>query len=143
MLQEILIGGIILSIIYIVIVYFDYDRTITMRLRSIEAYIDEYARKPKVDGQRSVVILNCPSGVCVETLKSILDQSVRVDDIAIETDNPDKIDESLRRIVTVHRPNTAPIREGERDTILIIVDNGKTYPYDYIETKIESILKKI
>jgi hypothetical protein len=91
--------------------------------------------------KRIVIILECENGLCAKTLKSILDQSVRVDDIAVETNHPERISADEKQIVSVHKLGTAPVRETENDTIIFYLKNGQIYDYDYIETNVIKLTK--
>lgn len=132
---------IMFTIIGIVMVYFDWDRTIRLGMSSMNDLIDMYSMKPKSESRRVVAVIDCDGvnngAVCNKTLKSILDQSIRLHDIAVQTNTPMKIDQDLLRIVSIHKPGTELVREMERDTIVLKIKNGKEYPFDYIENQIE------
>ena len=135
MLKLILIISIVITLIFVAILYFDVDRSIVLSICSFESLIKSYALKPR-PAKRTVIILRCDSGLCESTLKSILDQSIAVNDIAVETDHPELIDNAYKSIVTIHRPNTAPMREVDANTLVLILNNGSVYPYDFVESKL-------
>lgn len=141
MIKFILILGIVLTLAYMVLIWFDFDRTFKIEVSTLPKLIGAYSLKPKTE-RRSVVLLKCSAEQeypCEKTIKSILDQSVRVYDIAIETDRPDLVNRDLLDVVTVHKPNTASVRETEADTVVFVLVPGKEYPYDFIETEIEKL----
>jgi hypothetical protein len=95
--------------------------------------------KPKSNSNRVVAIIKCDNSLCNNTIKTLLDQSIRLHDIAVETNNPQLIDNEYLKIVSVHNPDTAWLREPDLDTIIILVENGKEYSYDYIENEVDRI----
>lgn len=141
MKRWLIILTIVFAFIGIVMVYFDWDRTIRLSLSSMKDLIDQYSMKPK-SALRVVAVIDCDEGVnngavCNKTLKSILDQSIRLHDIAVHTNTPDKIDQELLRVVSIHTPGTELVREMERDTVVLKLENGKEYPFDYVESQLE------
>lgn len=142
MKRWLIILTIVFTIAGIVMVYFDWDRTIRLGMSSMDELINVYSMKPKSKTRRVVAVIDCDDGVnngsvCDKTLKSILDQSIRLHDIAVQTDTPQKIDQDLLRVVSIHRVGTELVREMERDTIVLELQNGKEYPFDYVENQIE------
>jgi len=134
----ILILTIITTIAGLLMVYFDYDRTLRMRFTEISDMIEDYKKKPK-SKRRVVAVLDCDdvNFLCTKTIKSMLDQSMRLDDFAIQTSTPDKIGTELLQVVSVHSPGTDVVREKERDTIIIRLKNGYEYPYGFVESIVE------
>jgi hypothetical protein len=142
MKRWLIILTIVFTLVGIVIVYFDWDRTIRLSMSSINDLIDVYSMKPKSETRRVVAVIDCDDGVnngnvCNKTLKSILDQSMRLHDIAVQTNTPRKIDQGLLKVVSLHRPGTELVREMERDTIILKLKNGVEYPFDYVENQLE------
>ena len=142
MKRWLIILTIVFTFIGIVMVYFDWDRTIRLGMSSMNDLINMYSMKPKSEARRVVAVIDCDDGVnngagCNKTLKSILDQSIRLHDIAVQTNTPRKIDQDLLRVVSIHKPGTELVREMERDTVVIKLKNGKEYPFDYVENQLE------
>lgn len=135
-MKWLIIISVVLTAIYLVMVYFDWDRLLMLKFTPLHNLIQNYKKKPQTEG-RVVLILDCPSSVCMNTLKTILDQSVRVHDIAIQTNNADKFDPKLSEVASFHLPDSQFIREGEVGTIMINIKNGEQYPYGAIETEVE------
>jgi hypothetical protein len=103
-------------------------------MTSLTTLIENYKSKP-IYSSRVVVVIPCIDKVLnANTLKSILSQSVRVNDIAIETRLP--VCDEWKKVVSVHLPNTTKIREQDAMTRIIVVENEKWYPYDFIESKL-------
>lgn len=130
----------LVSIIYLVIVYMEWDRTINLYFHSYDYYLHDYQNKPRAHSNRRVIILyrdsNVSSQIPTLMFKSLLDQSVKVDDITIQTSLPEKFKDVLA-FSTTHVPGTELISEGEDTTIIIPVMN-KVYPYEFVETYVES-----
>ena len=143
MKKWLLILTIVFAFIGIVMVYFDWDRTILLSMSSMKDLINLYRMKPKSETRRVVAVIDCDDGVnngavCNKTLKSILDQSIRLHDIAVHTNTPEKIDQDLLRVVSIHKPGTELVREMDRDTVVLKPENGKEYPFDYVENYVEN-----
>lgn len=137
-LKATLILSIITTIIYMFYVMFDGDR----RTEEMSKLVGLYSAKPTID-RRVVVVVPCgDQQLSQQTLRSLLAQSKRVSDIAVETSKPDLITTEDRRVVTVHKPDTTKLREGEADTLIIYAKNGEWYEYDFLESKINEILSK-
>lgn len=128
---------ILLSFIYVLLIFTEWDRNIKLWFTSIDTLIENYKKKPHPK-QRTVVIIECESGVCSNTLKSLLDQSVRVHDISINTDHPEKINPKLKVIANIHKPGTELVREPSADTKIIKLQNGETIAYDSIESQVNN-----
>lgn len=142
MKRWLIILTIVFTFIGILMVYFDWDRSIRLGMSSMNDLINMYSMKPKSAARRVVAVIDCDDGVnngavCNQTLKSVLDQSIRLHDIAVQTNTPGKIDQDLLRVVSIHKPGTELVREMERDTVVLKLKNGKEYPFDYVETKLE------
>ena len=127
--------SILLSTVFIIVIYMEWDRTLRLWFTSFDTLVQQYKLKPQ-PAKRTVVIIECESGLCDDTLKSVLDQSVRVHAINVSTHHPEKINAKVKEIVTLHRPGTEILREPSADTLLIKLKNGVVYPYDSIETKV-------
>jgi hypothetical protein len=134
-----LISTIILTFISIIFIYFDWDRKLKLKLTSLNSLTDIYSLKPKNKSNRVVALIKCSSGLCNDTIKTLLDQSIRLHDIAVETEHPEYINDEFLKVVSIHKPGTLWLRETDRDTIIIEIENGKEYPYDYIENEVDRI----
>lgn len=130
--------SIILTILYLIMIYFEWDRSLYLRFSSVDSLIKNYQKKPKKGEKRVVLILNCLDGLCSYTIKSLLDQSIKVDSISVQTNYPEKINPELLKVVTVHKPSTEFLREPEKNTLILYLQNKKEYKYDDIEIMIEN-----
>jgi hypothetical protein len=131
-----------LSIIFIV---FDWDRTLRLHMNSFDDLVNIYKLKPKTE-KRTVAVLELQNGEDLNmlTLKSLIDQNLRLHDIALQTDNPKKYEnESLKKFISVHKPGTEWLRETEKDTIVLHVKNGYEYPYGFIDDIVDDMREKL
>lgn len=136
-LKAALILSIITTIAYMFYVIMDGDR----RTEEMSKLVGLYSSKPTIDDKRVVIVIPCgEQQLSQQTLRSLLSQSKRVSDIAVETTKPDQISQEDKRVVTVHKPETTKLRECEADTIVIYATNGEWYDYDFVENKINEIL---
>ncbi len=119
-------------------VYMNWDRLLMLKFTPLTNLVETYRQKPQ-PSKRAVLVLACHTGVCMDTIKTLLDQSIRVHDIAIQTTNENLFPPELKRFCTFHPPNSQAIREGEQDTTIIHIQNGKLYDYDAIETTLEKL----
>lgn len=126
--------SIVVGIIYLIMVYMEWDRKIMLKYTPIKNLIENYPNKPSAK-TRTVLIFKCDDGLCLNTLKSLLDQSIKVDDIAVQTNRPEKFHEYKKlKVITLHKPGMETIREGDENTIIINIKNYHIYSYDEIET---------
>lgn len=136
-MQWVLILTIIATLVSILFVYFDYDRKMRLKMTSLATLIDIYSKKPHFSPNRVVGVLETDIGVNDNTIKTILDQSIRLNDIAIQTEKPNLVSDELKTVVSIHKPQTEWLREMDRDTIIIYLQNGQEYPYDWVENEAE------
>jgi hypothetical protein len=148
----------ILSVIYILLTYYGIIRFYTIKNTKTEKFINTYSSLPKASEKNKVLISLYWNNIDFNKLKpllnSILDQTVKVDMIAINI--PDTIDdknipESIKKIVNIFKfkkdygesTNLIPtlFRENECDTVIIALKNYKIFGKDYIESLIEQIEK--
>lgn len=126
-----LIIGIISTIIYMLYVVYDGYTYFA----DIPTLVSSYAAIP-VPERRTVIVIPCEKDVSVLTVKSLLVQSKRVNDIGVEIASG-KVPDEIKNVVSVHKPGTLFLREPERDTIVITAENGKWYDYDFVERNID------
>lgn len=125
------------TIIWIIFVYYEFDRLIKLYTSNIESLIKEYAKLPGCLSRTVILIKLGIEPLNKLTIKSLLDQSRRADNIAIETNYPDNLyfkDET--GFITTHKPDTIQFREMDRKTLIITVENGNILPYDFVEKNI-------
>lgn len=128
--------SVIILSIYVIIIYMEWDRLVWLKLKPLEYFIEDYMQKPKWTKNRVVAVIPCKGRVSEITLKSILDQSIGLHDIAIQSNYPDFKFISANNIITFHKPGTEFIRETNANTIILHLKNGVIYRYDEIEQEI-------
>lgn len=135
--KDILIWTGVFTFLSIIFILFDWDRLLRLQFNSIENLTNIYKLKPK-PSKRVVGILPLTADEKPDflTIKSLLDQNYRLYDIAVQT--PSSCVNSatcpeFKNIVTFHKPGTEWLRETEKDTVIIYLENGKTYPYGFID----------
>lgn len=73
-----------LTLFFLIFQYFGFIRNLSLRFFPPQYYAERYARLPKADEDRVVLLISKPEGkIKSEIVNSLLDQTVRVDDIAI------------------------------------------------------------
>jgi hypothetical protein len=143
----------VLSLIYFITQYYGYDRYIKLHFNDINPYIKNYSNIPKSCDDRVIICFNSPIQQLPKLqpfLISILDQTVRVDDIILVIHSKDTkyIPEKFKPILTIndyHRnyenDSVNIIRsistEPESNTKIILVDPTMVYPENFIETFVE------
>lgn len=122
----------------------DFAASIPQNAAAPNAAIQTYISKPKIPGRRVVIVIACKDNedVSMDTLSSILAQTVRVDDIAVETATPNAISENVRQIVSVHKPDTTKLRETESSTIVLFITNGETYEPSFVQSFANDIISE-
>jgi len=139
----------IFVLIYLYLDYYGYIRMHRLRTRDFEYYINKYKSLPKADKKRVVISFDNPKGNIKPFINSILDQTVRVDDIGITLNSKEKVNipENLKKIINIYTyekdykdaGNTicSVLREPETDTKIIILNPNKIYGIDFIQSIIE------
>ena len=147
------------GIIVFLTIYYNIYRYIKIHFDDESEYIKNYRKLKKCKDCRIVISLTTiPERINLikPVIKSLLDQSVKVDQIVInlpkmckdETyDVPDDL-KNMCNIITCGRdygPGTKFIptilREQQSDTIIIMVDDDYIYGYDFIETILDEYEK--
>jgi hypothetical protein len=139
----------VFSLVYILAVYFGWTRYLGIRMSSssdklTENYSNLEYHKPKHKVIVSLSIINTNLDNIRPVINSILDQTIKVDQIALITENKEiNLPEYLTKIV-----NTFPsgkdygkgnsiipllLKEKECDTIIIGLDNNVVYGKDFLE----------
>ena len=142
----------LLSLLYIIAEYFGYIRYYQNKLYSTDYYLEKYSKLERSDKER-VIIHFVASINDLENIKpflnSLLDQTVKVDEIAVSIPYNDrnKIPPHLKNILSVYTFNKdygdstklTPIllREKNGKTKIIIVEPNIMYGKDFIEQIVE------
>jgi hypothetical protein len=144
----------VLSLLYLILNYFGLIRYVILHRSKTEDYISRYPSLPKADKNRVVVCFTISDIKEFDTIKpfinSILDQTVKVDDIAVTLSykDIDKIPQQYKKIISGYGYNQdydnagnlifSILREPESDTKIIMVDPHVVYGEDFIETILQS-----
>lgn len=150
--KTVLVFSLILSVaslIYLISDYYGYIRYHKLHMTESDVYIKKYTSLGKPCKDRVVICFS----VSIENisridpfLNSILDQSVRVDEIMLITAYPDlsKISEKYKKVCSVHGYNKnydnnaglicSVLTEPDANTKIIIVSPEIVYPPDFVQT---------
>lgn len=154
--RTILIVTIIFSLLYIAYVlakYHGYTRYATIKSTPLDKYVKKYASLPKAGGKEERVVVSLtttPDRIryISPTLKSILDQTLRVDEIALNIPydykgRPYRVPKQFRSFARIHRVGKCygvanclvPTlnREKEQETRIICVQDDKIYSKELVE----------
>lgn len=142
----------ILSIIYPVLVYFGFLRLLMLRMKDVNSYQRQYLSLSKADENNKVVIFICVANdgdASHLTLKSLLDQSVRVDEINFlcQANVNKKVPEDLKYVsYFCMRGNDESLpslikeakkRPREKNCRILLVENGRIYGKDFVEKMVD------
>jgi hypothetical protein len=143
----------VLSVITMLLSYFGIIRYFTLRLNSTESYTKKYKYLPPADEDKRVVVTLTTTEENKNKLKialnSILDQTVRVDQIALNIPSSEKIElpDQYKEFLNIYRVGKrygeltnvigTLLRETEADTYIIIMQDNYTYGIDIIETLLD------
>lgn len=144
----------IIALMYMFLVHYGIMRYFNMHTSSMEPYIKNYHNLPKSDKKNRVVISFVADEGQLNKLKpfinSILNQSVRVDDIALTIPYKlvNKVPKDLKKIVSVYGINKdyddanklVPVllREPEAGTKIIIVEPNMVYGKDFVADMVDA-----
>jgi hypothetical protein len=134
-----------------VLLHYGFIRYYRLLRDDTEKYLEPYKNLERA-GKDSVVIafsLDENMKNIKPFLNSLLDQTVKVDDIAVtlHSRHKDKIPENLKKILNVHTYDKdyddcgnlilSVLREPEAETKIIIIEPGYIYGEDFIQTIVE------
>jgi hypothetical protein len=148
---------IILSLIYSILVYYQISRYIKLHCTSYDRYLNNYRKLNKINNEeRFVVIMNTTFdriNKIKPVINSLLDQTIKIDEIAINLYNKDNkqvnmdnIEPQIHKVVNIYKINNngydseicnclIPTLFREQDantTVLVLRDNiiyGKNFIY--------------
>lgn len=138
-----------LSLIYMTMVYLGLFRYIKLHNQSIESYYKDYKSKPKTKDRTILVFSDNDLSHIKPFINSLLDQSMRVDDIGLNINykNMDSVPKSIKDIISVYgqskdygSQNTiipTLYREADDNTKIIIVEPNMVYDENFIVDMIE------
>jgi hypothetical protein len=146
----------VISLIYLLLSYFGIIRYGSIYLYSIESYSRNYKNLDRVDNNHRVIIsLKADKNInkLDKTIKSLLDQTVKVDFITLILPSTSKfsLENNLENVLKIDKcdndygnltcliPNL--LREGDAQTQIILLKTGFIYGKDFIETILEKSQK--
>lgn len=143
----------VLSLIYVICGYYGINRYVGLHLCSTDYYTKNYSKLEKADENTRVVLSLTTTPERLQKLKptivSLLDQTSKVDEIAISIPygKEYKIPTYLNDIVQIYRYSVkyedagclipTLLREREADTKIIIVKDNMVYGKDFVEVMVE------
>lgn len=146
----------VVSLVFILFEYFGLTRCLKLKVSSCESYAKTYVKLPRVGTKNKVIVSlytkHNDLNKIKDTVNSILDQTVRPDQIIISI--PDstsiKIPEFITKnhIILVHKLSkdygksssfiSPLLREKNGNTDIIIIDDNQIYGPDFIESLVEA-----
>lgn len=138
----------VISLVWILLTYFGIVRYFTIYYKSTESYIKKYQKLDKADNNKVVINISINNGNpqnLIKVVKSLLDQTVRVDEISITLPYKSKyvIPMELKDVIKKYNiskeykksDNIIPIllREGEKHTKIIMLEDDTIYGVDFVE----------
>lgn len=138
----------VLGLVYMILVRYGIIRYVKLHFSSTEGYIDNFKTLPKADKSRVVITFSADTSQMKKLkpfINSILDQTVRVDDIALNIPYKDvkSIPENLKKILSVHGYSKdyddagnlvcSVLTEPEANTKIIVVEPNMVYGEDFVE----------
>ena len=142
----------ILALMYMFLSYYGIIRYFNIHMNSTESYVSKYRNVPKSNTR--VVISFTANKESLDKIKpflnSILDQTIRVDDIALAIPYSEmkSVPSSLKNIVTVYGYNKdygntgslipTILREPESNTKIILVDPTMVYGKEFVADMVDS-----
>lgn len=140
----------VISLVYLILSYCGVFRYFGLHYFSIEKYIKNYQDLPKADKQRVIVSFQYESDKNLKTfINSILDQTVKVDDIGVTIPQNmlKNIPENMKKVLSTYSYDKdydnagnlvcSILREPESNTKIILVDPTIVYGEDFIEKMVE------
>jgi len=141
------IGMSFLSLIFSILTYFGLIRYINMYIFSTSSYANSYKNLERAKNDKVVININIKHDkqhISSAVINSLLDQTVRVDEINIFSDNPITLPDT-KGIVKRHKTyknycSAVPciMKETNKNTIIIFLNDNKIYGKDFIQDLIES-----
>jgi hypothetical protein len=141
----------LVSLVFILLSYYGIDRYLTLHVKSSENFIKEYSKLPKAAKNRVVISFSVtPDNInnLKPMINSILDQTVKVDQILLVVSNTNmKIPKYMSDVANMipagkdygRGTKLIPtlLREKDCDTTIIALDSNVVYGKDFIETMVE------
>lgn len=147
-----IIASMIISIVLSILMYFGIFRYCQLNFSKCDKYVSKYKSLDKADTSSKTVISIQKNidGSLIPTINSLLDQTVKVDEIEVFVYNDTNVDTDVSNFVNVYKSSNkhsfitftqALAKETEADTIIIIVSDKYTYGADFVEDLITASKK--
>lgn len=142
----------LLSLIYVLFGYFGINRYLSLHMFSTESYRKNYSKLDQASEKERVVIVMTTTpdrhNKIKPTINSLLDQTVRVNEIAMNIPyGENKTLEQYKNVILTYNHSlpygevakliSTLFREGEETTKIILVNDDMVYGKDFIEEMIE------
>jgi hypothetical protein len=128
-----------LSLIFSFLLYFGIIRYLNLYIYNPKSYLKKYFELEKACNKKVVINLSITNPDKLKpVINSLLDQTVRVDEISINTDKklPAYI-KDLNKVVRTYQTDLSIkpciMRENHNDTIIIFINDDKIYGKDFIQ----------
>lgn len=141
----------ILTLFYLILSYNGYMRLMSLYVRPLDSFVKNYKNIPKAVKDRvAVSISKIPK---MPFIKSILDQTSRVDDIILTIPYSEikHVPENLKKILTINGYSKdydeatnliySVLREPEANTKIFLLNPDVIYGQDFIQTILETSKK--
>jgi hypothetical protein len=134
----------IIGLLYLILSYNGIIRYFNLHFTNTELLIEKYKNIPKLGNDKIIISFEWKDNNIKSFMNSLLDQSIRVDDIGVTTnnENSNKIQKNnLLNIYTYSKDYekcgnmiNCILREPEANTKIILLDSDMVYGDDFIET---------
>lgn len=147
----------LISLLITILYYYGITRYLTLCVKDTNSYLENYKNLDKADKETKVIISISVQPDKIDKIKpminSILDQTVRVNQIVLNLPNNKeyKIPKEYENIFTIFRCGKdygecnkfipTLLREENKNTIILLLDENYVFGQDYIETMIEEYKK--
>lgn len=143
----------VIALVYMFLAYYGFVRYYQLHTKNTEYYIQKYKKLSKADNNRVVISFTVDEKDLDKLgpfINSVLDQSVRVDDIALTVPYKlmDKIPKQFQKILSIYgiskdyqdANNLVPaiLREPEATTKIIIVEPNMIYGEDFVADMVDA-----
>jgi hypothetical protein len=143
----------IFSLLYFVTEYYGCHRYVKLHLNNTDFYLKNYTKLVKAAKDRTIICFSATPEQMASMgpfLNSILDQTVRVDEIMliIPYKNMSKVPEKFKKILSVHGHSKnydnaanlicSVLTEPEASTKIIVVEPNMVYAQDFVENMVSN-----
>ncbi len=142
----------IVSILYLVLSHYEISRYFKLRSASVESFTKDYTKLPKASKNKVIVAFTATEEQLSKIkpfINSILDQTVRVDEIVLVIPYPltDKVPQETKKVLSVRGHSkdyddasalvSSVLSEPEADTKIILVEPYMVYGKYFIESIVD------